>query len=77
MQAARAQDGPRGEDSVKKAEAMRNPAIATQLTLRVFRFRKSIRMNWPSVIVLVKYALPRLISDTASRTPPAPGRARA
>ena len=29
-------------------------------TLRVFFRRKSIRMNCPSVIVLVKYALPRL-----------------
>src|SRR5689334_18260340 len=34
------------------------------LTVRVFRLRKSIRMNWPSVIVVVKYALPRLISLT-------------
>ena len=25
-----------------------------QLTRRVFRFMKSIRMNWPSVMVLVK-----------------------
>jgi hypothetical protein len=28
----------------------------------VFFLRKSIRINWPSVIVLVKYALPLLIS---------------
>ena len=30
----------------------------------VLRRRKSIKMNWPNVIVLVKYALPRLISAT-------------
>jgi hypothetical protein len=33
-------------------------------TLRVFRFMKSIRINCPSVIVLVKYAFPRQISST-------------
>src|SRR5260221_460039 len=33
-----------------------------QLTVLVFRFRKSMRMNCPSVMVVVKYALPRLIS---------------
>ena len=35
-----------------------------QLTLRVFRFMKSMRMNWPSVIVLVKYALPLQMAAT-------------
>jgi len=33
-------------------------------TLRVFLRMKSIRMNCPSVIVFVKYALPRQIADT-------------
>ena len=35
-----------------------------QLTRRVFLRMKSIRMNCPSVIVFVKYALPRQIADT-------------
>lgn len=29
-------------------------AISYQLTFRVFLFKKSIRMNWPNVIVVVK-----------------------
>lgn len=33
-------------------------------TRLVFRFRKSMRMNWPSVSVFVKYAFPRLIALT-------------
>jgi hypothetical protein len=28
--------------------------VQAQLTRRVFRFMKSIRMNWPSVMVFVK-----------------------
>ena len=35
-----------------------------QLTRRVFRFMKSIRMNCPSVIVLVKYAFPLQMDAT-------------
>src|SRR3569833_1298555 len=49
-----------GERDPAQCEARQS----AQLTLRVFLLRKSIRMNWPSVIVDVKYALPRLISDT-------------
>src|SRR5438045_2926037 len=37
---------------------------ARQDTRRVFLRMKSIRMNCPRVIVLVKYALPRQIADT-------------
>ena len=35
-----------------------------QDTRRVFRRMKSIRMNCPSVMVFVKYALPRQIAET-------------
>src|ERR1035437_825192 len=33
-------------------------------TVLVLRLRKSMRMNWPSVIVLVKYARPRVMLET-------------
>src|SRR5512141_1767335 len=58
----------RGDDKEETARPQSHDLIPgfgfVQETLRVFFLRKSMRMNWPRVIVLVKYALPRLISET-------------
>src|SRR5438105_3708837 len=53
----------RGHDEPQGGERERGAAWR-QDTRRVFRRMKSIKMNCPSVIVFVKYALPRQIALT-------------
>ena len=52
------------EEEGQSGTSCQAPAPVAQDTRRVLRFMKSMRMNWPSVIVLVKYAFPLQIDAT-------------